>query len=95
MLHAKAKRGSGGIGCFVRTQILQTFKVDSIDSSHEGIIPASKEYGTHMGPRWVIIWVLYAQPIWDRCGFCNRDSSGTHMGTSIWAPYGPHIEFPI
>ena len=25
--------------------------------------PASKEYGTHMGPRWVIIWVLYGQPI--------------------------------
>ena len=57
--------------------------------------PASKEYGTHMGPRWVIIWVLYGQPIWDRCGFCNRDSSGTHLGTSIWAPYGPHVEFPI
>ena len=38
MLHAKAKRGSGGIGCFVRTQILQTFKVDIIDSSHEGIM---------------------------------------------------------
>ena len=57
--------------------------------------PASKEYGTHTGPRWVFIWVLYGQPIWDRCGFCNRDSSGTHLGTSIWAPYGPHIEFPI
>ena len=26
-LHAKAKRGSGGIGCFVRTQVLQNFKV--------------------------------------------------------------------
>ena len=59
------------------------------------IFPASKEYGTHMGPRWVIIWVLYGQPIWDRCGFYNRDSSGTHLGTSIWAPYGPHIEFLI
>ena len=62
---------------------------------HSMYYPASKEYGTHMGPRWVIIWVLYGQPIWDRCGFCNRDSSGTHLGTSIWAPYGPHIEFPI
>ena len=37
-LHAKAKRGSGGIGCFVRTQVLQNFKVDIIDSSHEGIM---------------------------------------------------------
>ena len=60
--------------------------------------PASKEYGTHMGPRWVIIWVLYGQPIWDRCGFCNRDSSGTHLGTSIWdtAPYRiSHINRPL
>ena len=63
----------------------------SLSPPPPGSLPACKEYGTHMGPRWVIIWVLYGQPIWDRCGFCNRDSSGTHLGTSIWAPYGPHI----
>ena len=34
----KAKGGSGGIGCFVRTQILQTFKVDIFNSSNEGIM---------------------------------------------------------
>ena len=58
-------------------------------------IPASKEYGTHMGPRWVIIWVLYGQPIWDRCGFCNRDSSGHIYMGPIRAPYRiSHINRP-
>ena len=27
--------------------------------------PASKKYSTHMGPKWVFIWVLYGQPIRD------------------------------
>ena len=64
---------------------LDPAKATGIDGLGPKIInPASKEYRTHMGPRWVIIWVLYGQPIWDRCGFCNRDSSGTHLGTSIW-----------
>ena len=66
-------------GCFFRQLMTDRLKR----------CPASKEYGTHMGPRWVIIWVLYGQPIWDRCGFCNRDSSGTHLGTSIWHHTGP------
>ena len=27
--------------------------------------PVSKKYGTHKGPIWDFIWVLYGQPIWD------------------------------
>ena len=53
--------------------------------------PASKIYGTHMGPMWVFIWVLYGQTIWDQHGFCNRAPYGTYMGKPIWVAYGNHM----
>ena len=50
--------------------------------------PASKKYKTHMGPKWVFIWVLYGQPIRDSWGICNMVPCWTHMGKAIWEPYG-------
>ena len=51
-------------------------------------IPVSKKYRTHMGPKWVFIWVLYGQPIRDSWGICNRVPCWTHMGKVIWELYG-------
>ena len=50
--------------------------------------PASKRYRTHMGHKWVFIWVLYGQPIRDSWGICNMVPRWTHMGKAIWELYG-------
>ena len=50
--------------------------------------PASKIYRTHIGPKWVFIWVLYGQPIRDSWGICNMVPCWTHIGKAIWEPYG-------
>ena len=62
--------------------------------------PASKKYRTHIGPKWVFIWVLHGQPIRDSWGICNRVPCWTHMGKAMWELYGsskgkinPHL-FP-
>ena len=50
--------------------------------------PASKRYRTHMGHKWVFMWVLYGQPIRDSWGICNMVPCWTHMGKAIWELYG-------
>ena len=52
------------------------------------INPASKKYRTHIGPKWVFIWVLHGQPIRDSWGICNRVPCWTHMGKAMWELYG-------
>ena len=32
------------------------------------------------GPIWDSIWVLNGLPIWGQHGFCNRETSGNHIG---------------
>ena len=54
----------------------------------EGPDPASKNYRTHMGPKWVFIWVLYDQPIRGSWGICNTVPCWTHMGKAIWELHG-------
>jgi hypothetical protein len=38
VLHSRAVRGSGGIGCFVKLDLLQYFDCSVIDNDHEGIL---------------------------------------------------------
>ena len=56
--------------------------------------PANNIYGTHMGPIRDSIWALYGYSIWGQYGFCNRDTSGTHMFWPIWVAYGSYIGLP-
>ena len=37
-VHVRAKKGSGGVGCFVRNSITQTYDVSIIDEDFEGIL---------------------------------------------------------
>ena len=63
--------------------------LENYDSLQNQIyFPASKKYRTHIGPKWVFIWVLHGQPIRDSCGICNRVTCWTHMGKAMWELYG-------
>ena len=36
--HVKAKKGSGGIGFFVKNSFINRYKIEGLDSEHEGIM---------------------------------------------------------
>ena len=56
--------------------------------------PANNIYGTHIGPIWDSIWVLYGYPLCGQYGICNWDTTGTHMGWLLWTAYGSYMGQP-
>ena len=71
-----------------RYMAVSSTKSLTLDLACSGRSPASKRYRTHMGHKWVFMWVLYGQPIRDSWGICNMVSCWTHMGKAIWELYG-------
>ena len=72
--------------CFFGDPLPRLFKPFGFVKKHG--CPASKTYRTHIGPKWVFIWVLHGQPIRDSWGICNRVPCWAHMGKAMWELYG-------
>ena len=61
-LHRRAKRGSGGVGIFVRNQLLNTFTVSVLDDTVEDILWVKLIHRDNMPSDNIVLCVAYLPP---------------------------------
>ena len=61
-MHRRAKRGSGGVGIFVRNQLLNTFTVSVLDDTVEDILWVKLIHRDNVPSDNIVLCVAYLPP---------------------------------